>query len=73
MGKGREYHMITFSSQKWLPGEVVKVGFLMLRVVSCRAVKDGQPDIYSMESIDGLRRYEFIPHRGLYRLTDPLP
>jgi len=29
---------------------------------------DGLPDIYTMESINGTRRYEFIPHNGLTRL-----
>ena len=56
------------SKQDWTAGKIVKVGFLTLRVVECKAVKDYLPDIYTLESVDGLRRYEFIPHRGLTRL-----
>ena len=57
--------MIQRSKQDWSVGNVVKVGFLKLRVLSARAVKDGLPDIYTLESMDGSRRYEFIPHNGL--------
>ncbi len=57
--------MIRRSTQDWSIGKVVKVGFLALRVVGIRAVKDGLPDIYDMESLDGGKRYEFIPHNGL--------
>lgn len=53
---------------QWAPGGVVKVGFLTLRVVSGpHAVKDYMPDIYHLESLDGMRRYRFIPHHGLTR------
>lgn len=57
--------MIRNSRQSWIPGAVVKVGFMSLRVLSARAVKDGLPDIYTLESLDGRKRYEFIPHNGL--------
>ena len=57
--------MIKRSKQDWSVGSVVKVGFLSLRVVGVRAVKDGLPDIYDMESLNGQKRYEFIPHNGL--------
>lgn len=57
--------MIKNSKQDWKIGNVVKVGFLSLRVVGVRAVKDGMPDIYDMESLSGAKRYEFIPHNGL--------
>ena len=60
--------MIVNTRQDWTPGKVVKVGFLQLRVLSYRAEFDGLPDIYTMESINGTRRYEFIPHNGLTRL-----
>jgi hypothetical protein len=60
--------MITKSKQDWSVGQVVKVGFLSLRVVGARAEKDFLPDIYTMESLDGTRKYEFIPHNGLTRL-----
>lgn len=58
------------TKQNWQAGETVKVGFLTLRVVSMRAVRDGLPDIYTLESLDGTRQYEFIPHNGLTRIED---
>lgn len=62
--------MIKHTQQNWAVGQVVKVGFLTLRVVGVEAIKDGLPDIYTLESLSGLRRYEFIPHNGLTRLWD---
>lgn len=56
------------SKQNWSIGALVKVGFLSLRVKGIQAIKDGKPDVYSLESIDGLRQYEFIPHNGLMRI-----
>lgn len=60
--------MIRNSKQNWSIGSVVRVGFVELRVTGIRAVRDGLPDIYEMESLDGSRRYEFIPHNGLIRV-----
>ena len=60
--------MITHTKQNWQVGNVVKVGFLSLRVVDAKAEYDGLPDIYTLESIDGSKRYEFIPHKGLTRV-----
>lgn len=60
--------MIRNTKQDWTPGALVKVGFLTLRVVSARAEKDYLPDIYTLESLDGSKRYEFIPHNGLTRI-----
>ena len=59
---------ITNTKQDWTPGAIVKVGFLKLRVISCEAVIDGLPDIYTLESLDGRKHYEFIPHHGLSRI-----
>lgn len=59
--------MIKNTKQKWKVGEVVKVGFLSLKVKGARSEKDGLPDIYELESIDGRKQYEFIPHNGLSR------
>ena len=59
--------MITRSKQKWEIGNVVNVGFLKLRITGRKAITDGKPDIYIMESIDGTKQYEFIPHNGLSR------
>ena len=61
--------MITDSKQNWTPGETVKVGFMTLKVISCQAIKDGLPDVYTLASLDGSRRYEFIPHNGLSRIS----
>lgn len=47
----------------------MKVGFMTLKVVGIRAVKDYLPDIYELESLDGSKRYEFIPHNGLQRVA----
>lgn len=60
--------MIRNTKQSWTPGATVKVGFLTLRVVSARAEHDYLPDIYTLESLDGAKRYEFIPHNGLNRI-----
>lgn len=60
--------MITRSKQNWAVGQIVKVGFLNLRVLAAEAIKDYLPDIYTLESLDGSKRYEFIPHNGLRRL-----
>ncbi len=59
---------ITNSKQNWGIGNTVNVGFLKLRVLECRAEYDGLPDIYTLESLDGSKRYEFIPHNGLTRI-----
>lgn len=58
----------TATGNQWVAGAIVKVGFLQLRVVSARAERDYLPDIYTLESLDGTRRYEFIPHNGLTRI-----
>ena len=59
--------MIRNTKQDWTIGKVVKVGFLSLRIVGAKAVFDGLPDIYDLESLDGTKKYEFIPHNGLTR------
>jgi hypothetical protein len=61
--------MINNSTQKWVAGATVKVGFLTLRVISAVAIKDGLPDIYTLTSLDGTKAYEFIPHHGLTRIN----
>ena len=58
---------IVNSKQDWSIGAIVRVGFLELRVVNLAAVFDGLPDIYTLESLDGRKSYEFIPHNGLTR------
>ena len=61
--------MITRTKQNWSVGQTVKVGFLQLKVMSVRAVRDGLPDIYTLESLNGKKKYEFIPHNGLTRIN----
>jgi hypothetical protein len=56
------------SRQKWERGAIVKVGFLILRVIDIKVIKDYLPDIYYLESIDKKKHYEFIPHNGLTRI-----
>ena len=60
--------MINKTKQDWSIGNIVKVGFMQLRVTGIRAVRDGMPDIYDMESLDSSKKYEFIPHNGLVRV-----
>ena len=55
-------------NKTWEIGATVKVGFMTLRVVGIRAIKDYLPDIYDLESLDGVKHYEFIPHNGLTRV-----
>ena len=59
---------ITNTKQDWGIGAVVKVGFMQLRVLGVEAINDFLPDIYTLESLDGRRQYEFIPHNGLNRI-----
>ena len=60
---------ITNSKQDWTPGQLVNVGFLRLRMIRVEPVFDGKPDIYTLESLDGSKKYEFIPHNGLTRIN----
>lgn len=60
--------MIKTSKQNWNIGQVVKVGFMTLRITGIRAIKDYMPDIYDLESLDGKITYEFIPHNGLHKV-----
>jgi hypothetical protein len=64
-----ELMAITNTRQDWSIGKIVKVGFLSLRIRAVRAVYDYMPDIYELESLDGTRTYEFIPHNGLSRVS----
>lgn len=59
---------VTKTGNQWTVGNTVKVGFLRLVVLGVDAVTDGMPDIYTLASPDGSRRYEFIPHHGLTRI-----
>lgn len=56
------------SKQNWSIGSMVKVGFMVLKVLEVKAVKDCMPDIYILENPKNGKRYEFIPHNGLFAL-----
>jgi hypothetical protein len=60
--------MISNTKQNWIPGKIVKVGFLSLKVLRAEAIKDYLPDIYYLSNLDGSRFYQFIPHNGLTRI-----
>lgn len=55
------------TAQKWQVGEVVKVGFLVLKVTGfVPTPNDHRPDQYQLESSKGVK-YTFTPHYGLKR------
>jgi hypothetical protein len=57
--------------QDWHVNSVVKVGWLTLRIVSIVLTpRDGRPDVYILESIDGAKRYRFTPHYGIERINE---
>lgn len=65
--------MITKSKQVWQVGEVVKVGFLQLRVTERVATPgDYKPDAYILCGLgkNSDRKYRFVPHNGLERLSN---
>lgn len=55
--------------QNWSIGQVVKVGFMQLRVISGKIATPGNgfPDEYALENIKGDKFYRFTPHNGCYR------
>jgi hypothetical protein len=58
------------AKQDWAVGEVVKVGFLRLRVLAKVATPGNWlPDQYAMTDASGERFYRFIPHNGLTRFA----
>lgn len=63
--------MIKNSAQLWEPGEVVKIGFLRLRIVSKEATPgDYKPDAYILCGIGdkSSNKYRFVPHYGLEKI-----
>lgn len=63
--------MIQTSKQQWEVGEVVRVGFLSLRVVAKEPTPgDYKPDAYVLCGLGAneKKRYRFVPHNGLERL-----
>jgi hypothetical protein len=58
--------MIQNSKQKWEIGQMVKVGFMSLKVLAkVPTPGDYRPDAYALES-NG-KFYQFVPHNGLVR------
>jgi len=61
--------MIRNSAQCWQVGELVKVGFLTLRVTArIPTPGDYKPDAYRLTDKSGTKVYEFVPHNGLTRI-----
>ena len=58
--------MITKSKQVWAVGEMVKVGFMSLRVMAAQATPgDYKPDAYILANAKADKFYRFVPHNGL--------
>lgn len=60
--RGQQQRSEQMNKQEWISGQMVKVGFLTLRVV--RKTGFG----WELESADGARVYEFTPYNGLARV-----
>lgn len=62
--------MIKNSAQSWAVGQIVKVGFLSLSVVTPIAARgDGQPGAYVLLNLAGTQFYSFTPYNGLTKIT----
>lgn len=62
--------MITRTNQRWQVGQQVRVGFLTLKVLAAVATpNDGLPDLYFLSNLAGDKLYQFVPHRGLHRVS----
>jgi len=64
--------MIKNSKQVWEVGQVVKVGFLTLKVMEKEATPgDYRPDAYLLCGVGAQesRKYRFVPHYGLERIN----
>ena len=65
--------MVTNSKQTWQVGEVVKIGFLTMRITALEATPgDHMPDAYHLcgTGKNADRAYKFVPHFGLTRITE---
>ena len=58
------------SSENWTVGEIVRIGFLSLRIIGNKVATPGNyaADEWPLESLNGKSFYRFIPHRGLHRM-----
>lgn len=62
--------MIKRSTQVWVVGAAVKVGFLSLVVKAAVATPgDYLPDAYILANQAGTQLYKFVPHNGLEKIT----
>ncbi len=62
--------MITRSKQVWEVGETVKVGFLSLRITAKEPTPgDYMPDAYLLTDVTGTKKYRFVPHNGIERMS----
>jgi hypothetical protein len=58
--------MITKSKQIWAVGEMVKVGFMSLRVMATQETPgDYKPDAYILANAKADKFYRFVPHNGI--------
>lgn len=58
--------MITKTKQIWAVGEMVKVGFMFLRVMATQATPgDFKPDAYILANAKANKFYRFVPHNGI--------
>jgi hypothetical protein len=58
--------MITKTKQVWAVGEMVKVGFMSLRVMATQATPgDFKPDAYILANTKADKFYRFVPHNGI--------
>jgi len=62
--------MYNSQKQDWTLGQIVKVGFMQLRVISGKISTpgNGRPDEYALENVAGTKFYRFTPHNGCYRV-----
>lgn len=65
--------MVTNSKQSWTVGATVKVGFMTLRVTGMSSGLVGKgfktlPNGYTLETLDGSKKYSFVPHNGLVKI-----
>lgn len=64
-------HYSAKAKQDWVVGEVVKVGFMVLRVLKGPIATPGNfhADEYALESLNGSKFYRFTPHAGCFRCS----
>lgn len=62
---------IKFSPQSWQPGNVVKVGFMSLKILNVIPTPgDYRPDVYHMINPRTMQEYFFTPHYGLEKIEE---